>query len=746
LTVTSIYVPLITGGAIRVYPDTEGNGMLIREVFADNAVDVVKLTPSHLALVRDMDLQNTRIKTLIVGGEDFKTELARHIHQASGGRIAQFNEYGPTEATVACMIHRYDPNRDTRPSVPIGTPSDNMRVYVLDSRLQPTPTGMIGEMVVAGDSVARGYHNRDELTAERFLPDPFTDGGRMYRTGDLARWLPGGEMAFLGRNDHQVKVGGVRIELGEVEAALLAHPAVKAAVIDVRGAKAAEPDAAESLTYCTRCGLASNYPGVTYNADGVCSICDAYDDYREKAQSYFHDMDEFKTVAERIKSRSSGDYDCVALLSGGKDSTYMLHGLVEHGLRVLTFTLDNGYISDGAKANIRRATDALGVEHVWGETPFMNEIFVDSLHRYANVCNGCFKTIYTLAIDLAREKGIGTIVTGLSRGQFFETRLTPELFTGDDFDPAAIDASIERARRAYHQRDDIISRSLDVDVFRAESALDEIEFVDFYRYCDVDLSDLYDFLSTSGLWERPDDTGRSTNCLINDAGIYIHKKKRGFHNYALPYSWDVRMGHKTREEAMDELDDDLDEPHIRQMLREIGYTDTGAEGGQQRLVAYYTTAEPVTAAALREALSSTLPSFMVPSHFVELDAMPLGASGKIDRKALPAIDADRQAQVSAAYAPPEDEVQEALTDIWQSVMHMERIGVHDNFFELGGHSLPAIRIVSRINEAFEIDFPLDQFFANPTIAEQAAAVDDVLLAEIEALSDEDVQRLLEEGE
>ncbi|MEM6530782.1 MAG: amino acid adenylation domain-containing protein, partial [Chloroflexota bacterium] len=366
LTVTYIYVPLITGGTIRVYPDTEGNGMLIREVFAEDAVDVVKLTPSHLALVRDMDLSGTRIKTLIVGGEDFKTELARHIHRASGGRIAQFNEYGPTEATVACMIHRYDPTRDTRPSVPIGMPSDNMRVYVLDSRLQPTPTGMIGEMVVAGDSVARGYHHRDELTAERFLPDPFTDGGRMYRTGDLARWLPGGEMAFLGRNDHQVKVGGVRIELGEVEAALLAHPTVKEAVIDVRSAQRSEPEAIENnLTYCTRCGLASNYPGVTYNADGVCSICDAYDDYREKAQAYFHDMDEFKTVAERIKSRSSGDYDCVALLSGGKDSTYMLHGLVEHGLRVLTFTLDNGYISDGAKANIRRATDALGVEHVW---------------------------------------------------------------------------------------------------------------------------------------------------------------------------------------------------------------------------------------------------------------------------------------------------------------------------------------------------------------------------------------------
>src|SRR5260370_4185047 len=114
-------------------------------------------------------------------------------------------------------------------------------------------------------------------------------------------------------------------------------------------------------------------------------------------------------------------------MSGGKDSTSMLYQLCGLGLKPLVFTLDNGFISEAAKANIRRVVQSLGVALVVGGTPHMNEIFVDSLKRFANVCNGCFKTIYTLATNLAHEEGIPRILPGLSRRQFFETRRTEEL-------------------------------------------------------------------------------------------------------------------------------------------------------------------------------------------------------------------------------------------------------------------------------------------------------------------------------
>lgn len=742
LTVTSVFLPLLSGGTVRLYPDTGKRGAIIRDIVADNAVDIVKLTPSHLALIRDMDLSTTRIQTLIVGGEDFKTELAQAIHRQSNGRITLYNEYGPTEATVACLLHRYQPATDVRPSVPIGTPAANMRVYILNQYGRPTPTGVTGELVVSGVGVAQGYLNRSELTAERFGVDPFDPSRRIYKTGDLARWLPTGQIEFLGRADRQVKVNGVRIELGEVEAALLAHPQVSAAAAKLRTIESTPIATDEALTHCTRCGLASNFPGIAYDDEGICNICRNYEGYKDKAAQYFQDIEALREMVTDIKERSTGEYDCIALLSGGKDSTYMVYRLVEMGLRVLTFTLDNGYISEEAKANIRHSSAALGVDHIFAQTPFMNDIFVDSLRRYANVCNGCFKTIYTLAAQVAREKGIATIVTGLSRGQFFETRLTEELFDVEGFDPAAIDESIAKARRAYHQREDIVSRSLDVDVFRESDLTADIQFVDFYRYCDVDLTEVYDFLETNTAWRRPSDTGRSTNCLINEVGIYVHQKRRGFHNYALPYSWDVRMGHKTRDEALEELDDDIDLKNVKRIMREIGYHDGLDEASQVAQIVAYVVGD-TDSEALLAFLRERLPDTMLPVQIIHLDAMPLAASGKIDYRALPAVSSDR-GTLSAAYHAPSNDLEAELAAIWAEVMHLERVGIHDNFFDLGGHSLPAIRISSRINATYDVELPLDVFFANPTIAQLSIAIEELVMSEIEALSDEDVLRLLDE--
>ncbi|MEM9164325.1 MAG: non-ribosomal peptide synthetase, partial [Cyanobacteria bacterium P01_F01_bin.4] len=233
LTVTSIYGPLLSGGQVVIYPEDEAAiDLSLQRICQDNLVDVIKLTPSHLALLQGMAL-GSRVKTLILGGEDLKTSLAREIALASTSPLEIYNEYGPTEATVGCMIHRFelsDSPSSSPTSVPIGKPAAGANIYLLDNHLNQVPWGDVGEIFIGGSGLTRGYLNQPQLTAERFLQ---RDGERLYRTGDLGRWEETGELTYLGRGDRQVKIRGHRVELGEIEAALAGHPEVSDCAVTV---------------------------------------------------------------------------------------------------------------------------------------------------------------------------------------------------------------------------------------------------------------------------------------------------------------------------------------------------------------------------------------------------------------------------------------------------------------------------------------------------------------------------------
>ncbi|NNC75348.1 MAG: amino acid adenylation domain-containing protein, partial [Acidimicrobiia bacterium] len=720
LTITSIFVPLASGGSIVVYPPTtESADLAVLDVFAEDAVDIVKLTPSHLALLVDRDLAGTRISQLILGGEDLTTAVAARVTEQFDGRLAIHNEYGPTEATVGCVVHTYDPQIDTDASVPIGRPIDGARAHVVDPAGQPVPLGVPGELWIAGAGLARGYAGRPDLTSERFVAGQAIHEDRAYRTGDIARVQPSGIIEYLGRRDDQVKIKGIRVELGEIEAALSSYPGVTAAA--ARLWEQDDPVATESLIHCARCGLASDYPGASFDADRVCNECRAFDEYNTKAQVYFKPETELATLLMSQRNER-GSYDCISLLSGGKDSTYVLCRLVDMGLRVLAVTLDNGYISDQAKGNIRRVVEALGVDHRYVTTPAMNEIFVDSLQRHANVCNGCFKTIYTLSLQTALEEDIPYIVTGLSRGQFFETRLTADLFTELTVSSDQIDANVLQARKAYHRVDDAVNRLLDVSMLDDDDLFENVQFVDFYRFVDVGLDELYAYLDERVPWARPTDTGRSTNCLINDVGIYYHRKVRGHHNYALPYSWDVRLGHKTRQAALEELDDDIDVAEVARILDEIGFPDdvTGPESGRT-LVAYYTAPSEIPVPRLKAHMAERLPPQLVPTRFVRLDVIPLTENGKVDRAGLPSPDHQRP-EMETTFVAPRTDSEVALTQIWEQVLGVTGIGVRDRFFDLGGDSIMAIQVVAQASRS-GLAITLPDLFEALTVERLAEAAD-----------------------
>ncbi|GAA3624811.1 hypothetical protein GCM10022419_132980 [Nonomuraea rosea] len=224
LTVTSLWVPLVSGAAVVV-----SDGGLAEAL---PGVGLVKVVPAHLSLLAGSVVGDVG-RTWVVGGEALPGALVRSWLARSPGSVV-VNEYGPTETVVGCCVFEVRAGTVVGESVPIGRPIANCRLYVLDDRLRPVVPGVAGQLYIAGVQVARGYVGRTDLTAERFVACPYEPGARMYRTGDRVRWSADGQLMFLGRADDQVKIRGFRIEPGEVQAVLAAHPLVSQAAVVAR--------------------------------------------------------------------------------------------------------------------------------------------------------------------------------------------------------------------------------------------------------------------------------------------------------------------------------------------------------------------------------------------------------------------------------------------------------------------------------------------------------------------------------
>lgn len=713
LTITSLFLPLITGGELVTIPNNGASGLAT--IAQTSRLTWLKATPSHLEILSRILPPSHRLRTMVVGGEAFGTGLARRLNQvAPEARI--FNEYGPTEAVVGCMIHQVSDAEleGASEEVPIGRPATGVELRIVGlGGIERVPIGSVGELCIAHEGLTTGYLDRAN-DAGRFVE---IEGQRYYRSGDLVRLTNPETAVYLGRADEQVKVGGRRLEPTEVEDALTSHPAIAAAAVRLWSPTEHEPD-----HRCERCGVGSNIPGISLDDNRVCNICHDYDRVSLQTKSWFRNLDDLQAKQADARRAATGPYDCLHLLSGGKDSTYALYRLVELGFRPYVMTLDNGFISEEALDNVRRSVADLGVDYEVATTDAMNDIFRDSLERHSNVCHGCYKTIYTLATTRAVELGIPMIVTGLSRGQLFETRLIPQQFAPGRFDPDAIDRAVLEARKVYHRLDDGPNRLLDTTVFETDEVFGRVEYLDFYRYIDVELAEMLDFLDRLAPWVRPSDTGRSTNCLINAAGIHTHRTEQGYHNYALPYAWDVRLGHKTRQEAIEELDDQLDLPSVDKMLREIDYEPRPATV----LSAWLRTEEgynaPPTPAELRSFLGDLLPHYAIPAAFVTVDDLPLSTNGKLDVAALPAPQRVHRTGGSLQVAP-ESPLQRTVVEVWEHVLGTEPISLDDDFFALGGDSLAALEMIVRLADALDQEIAEDVAFSSTSPRELARALE-----------------------
>jgi amino acid adenylation domain-containing protein/non-ribosomal peptide synthase protein (TIGR01720 family) len=228
-TLTSIFLPLISGNELRIYNKFQ-NHNIFRDILLDNKATILKITPSHIPLLKDAVTEKCAIHTIIVGGEDLKVSVCHKLKGLFGKGTDIYNEYGPTETTIGCMIYCYKEN-ETSISVPIGRPIANTQIYLLDKNQKPVPDYMVGEIYIGGDGVSKGYHGANRETKEKFLKNPFLIDSIFYKSGDLAYRNKAGDIIYYGRYDKQQKIRGYRVNMFEVEEQIISSGLVKEAYV-----------------------------------------------------------------------------------------------------------------------------------------------------------------------------------------------------------------------------------------------------------------------------------------------------------------------------------------------------------------------------------------------------------------------------------------------------------------------------------------------------------------------------------
>ncbi len=645
----------------------------LAESIASEGISHLLCLPSLYGLLLEQAARLGSLRTVIVAGEACPRDVAiRHLKQLPETRL--YNEYGPTEGTVWSSVHEITA-RDIEAERPIaiGRPAPGCRIYLLDAALNPVPVGVSGELYIGGAGVTRGYLNHPELTAQRFVPNPFAgEGSRLYKTGDLVRWRPDGNLEFLGRVDHQVKIRGFRIEPEEIEARLLAHPGVKEAIAVVR--EDVPGDKRLAAYVVPRLAYAPVIDGhVRYSLPSGMAIVQ----YEPGETDYL-----YRQIFE--------------------DQGYLRHGIQ---LRDGDFVFDVG-------ANIGMFT-----------------LFVN--HYFPNARVFAFEPIPAVFECLRlNAKLYGANTTVLPCGLSDQNATVPftfypksSLMSGRYADRQAERRVVKSYIQNRERRDfEDVEAQLDILVDgRLENetllcpvrTLSEVirehgvERIDFLKI-DVERSKLE---VLQGI--KADDWARIRQIVleVEDGGGRLDRITALLRNQG--YAMETEQEPLLRGTPIYNI----------YAIRVAPAADT--EAASPSAVRY-----PVSLSTdeLRQFLKERLPDYMVPSAFMILENLPLTPNGKIDRKTLPVPDIG--SQLAQQYEEPRNAVEETLAVIWKEVLRIEKVGIHDNFFELGGDSILSIQVASRAIDA-GLDISPALIFDHPTIAGLATVAVQVASTQVE---------------
>ena len=686
VSVWEFFWPLFTGARlVLARPGGHLDSTYLSELIQKQRVTIAHFVPSMLrAFLNEPHLEScSSLRHVICSGEALTIDVQERFFDRIDAKL--HNLYGPTEAAIdvtswACQ------KTDTYGTVPIGRPVANTQIYLLDDHLRPVPFGESGELCIGGVQVAHGYLNRPELTEEKFVPNPFSDtpDARLYKTGDLARYLPDGNIEFLGRLDHQVKIRGNRIELSEIEAVLAEHPAVQRAVVTARDFGPGDRRLVAYLVPDRK------------HAPALAKLLEVENQSLNAGWSPYELPNR---MVVRHLNRGETEFSYREIF---EQHCYTKRGVaIQDGACVVDVGANIGLFSLFAASAAQNVT-VFALEPL----PPIYDVLRTNVRLYDFDIN-------TLPYGLAdRSKTAAfryypnvTILSGRyadpnDEGEVVRNYLlTEQLADGHQLAENVIEDLLRERLRTQEFQCELKTLS---EVIREHA----IESIDLLKI-DAEKSE-HEVLA--GIHE--DDWAKIDQLVVevHDIDSRLARITRLLKNkdYTLnvePVSSvagsGMHMVYAVRRPA--------GQPRQNRARRNTPLLDRNAQWLEPSDLIQDS----------RRLIQQKLPEYMMPSAFVLLADAPLTPNGKLDRNALPAPSRSRP-KLKQQLTPPRTDLERRLAKMWCEVLKLDQIGVRDRFFELGGDSIQAALFINALQEALQEFIYVVTIFEAPTVAQYAA--------------------------
>ncbi|MGY1496087.1 amino acid adenylation domain-containing protein [Streptomyces sp. QTS52] len=756
---------LLSGGRLVVVPsERRVPGPALADYAHAHGITFMILPPALLAAMpEDVELPPA---TLLAGTERVSPELV--------GRYARdrmmFNAYGPTEATTNSTLGLCDPDIPAGSIVPIGLPDPGTRAYVLDARLKPVPAGVPGELYLGGAGLARGYLGRPDLTAERFVADPFgAPGERLYRTGDLVRWQADGRLVFLGRADSQVKIRGFRIEPGEIESVLRGHPAVDQVAVVVREDRAGDrrlaayvvpaldgetvPDATEQvrewkdlheLLYAAAgsegsqeqlAGFRENFAGWNSMYDGLPIPVEEMREWRSATVARIGEL-----APRRVLEIGVGSGLILSRIAPGC-AEYWGTDLSEEAVRALRTQVDAiPELADRVWLSAQPAHDTTGLPKGHFDTVVINSVaqyfpsadYLTDVVRAAgallapggrlfigDVRNARLLRCLRAAVESRRTRDTEdkeALRAAVERSVAWEGELLldPDYFAALD----GFDAEIHVKRGAHHN--ELTRYRYDVVLSKRTTARESAEVQETVwsgpEALEARLAEGPSLLRVTGV-----PNARLAEDLAALSALDDSSRTADAPDPEVFHALGARYGHRTAVTWNGSADDGsldivfaLGDTPLTGLYRPSGNAPHANRPAPFRDV-------NALMRALRSYAADQLPEYMVPAAVVPLDRLPVTPSGKLDAAALPIPDYG----ALSTGRPPRDAREELLCAAYADVLGLRSATIDDDFFALGGDSITAIQLLVHARRA-GLRLTSRDVFRHRTVAALAAAAGELV--------------------